>query len=354
MPLKLQDPRPGKTPYYSIRGTYLGVHVDTSCRTDRRHVAAEQLKQLREAIERGDYPPRAEAGGEQPTFLSAAVAYMEAGRSPRYVAKLIRHFGETLLSEIDQAAIDAAAVALYPNVVPATRNVCVYTPVSAILHHAGVEIGLRRPKGAKGRVVTDWLTKSDASAIVRAAEAIDREYAVLLRFLVYTGVRLGEALRLDWSDLSLEEGSAWMRRSKEGVDGGIRLRPDLREALLAHRETCPRRRVFRFQQGGHLKHLLTRAKLAALGLPCPTRRPKGWKTPPNRLDWVNHHSFRHTWATWMRQAGADVQGLVATGNWRDPKSAARYAHVVPREEWARVDALPTIGGESAEKARDAG
>ena len=37
-----------------------------------------------------------------------------------------------------------------------------------------------------------------------------------------------------------------------------------------------RGRVFRFH---HLKHLLTRAKLAALGIPCPARRPIGWCQP---------------------------------------------------------------------------
>jgi len=62
-----------------------------------------------------------------------------------------------------------------------------------------------------------------------------------------------------------------------------------------------------------------------------------------RLDWVNFHSFRHTWASWMRRyAGTDVQGLVATGNWRDPKSAARYSHAVAREEWQGVDDLPSV------------
>jgi hypothetical protein len=44
----------------------------------------------------------------------------------------------------------------------------------------------------------------------------------------------------------------------------------------------------------------------------------------------------------MRQAGTDVQGLVATGNWRDARSAARYAHAVAREEWARVEKLPAM------------
>jgi hypothetical protein len=44
-----------------------------------------------------------------------------------------------------------------------------------------------------------------------------------------------------------------------------------------------------------------------------------------------------------RFGGADLQGLVATGRWRDPLSAARYAHVVSHEEWDRVDMLPTMG-----------
>ena len=34
-----------------------------------------------------------------------------------------------------------------------------------------------------------------------------------------------------------------------------------------------------------------------------------------------------------RYGGTDVQGLTSTGNWRDLRSAARYAHGVAREEW---------------------
>lgn len=58
---------------------------------------------------------------------------------------------------------------------------------------------------------------------------------------------------------------------------------------------------------------------------------------------MNFHTFRHTWATWMRRyGGADVQGLVATGNWRDPRSAARYQHVHAHEEWERVERFPSM------------
>ena len=160
MPLKIIPPRNTKTKSLYIRGTYLGVSVDKSCGTDRRSVARAQLKKLTEAIERGEEYPAREAAprSKQPTFLSAAIRYLETGHRPRYVAKLIKHFGETALSEIDQDAIDAAAIELHPHAGPGTRNASVYTPVSAILRHAGIDIKLRRPKGAKGRIVTDWLT----------------------------------------------------------------------------------------------------------------------------------------------------------------------------------------------------
>jgi hypothetical protein len=63
---------------------------------------------------------------------------------------LIEHFRDMPLAEIDQAAIDDAALTLYPNVSPATRNGCVYTPVGAILHHAGVDISVKS-EGLQGQ-----------------------------------------------------------------------------------------------------------------------------------------------------------------------------------------------------------
>jgi integrase len=343
MPLKLVPPRNSKTKNLYIRGTYLGVAVDKSSGTDRRPVASRILKELEGKIERGEYPPR-EAAPHGGTFLSAAVAYMEAGKRPKYVAKLIKYFGDTPLADIDQKAIEQAAIAIHPGCTAGTWNACVYTPVSAILRHAGVEIKLRRPKGSKGRVVTDWLGPADAFGIIQAAESFDAELATLLKFLLYTGVRLGAALNVNREDVRIEEAAAWVRHQKGQPATDVKLRQDLCEPLAAHLASHDNRRVFRFHQGGHLKHQLVRAKLAYLGLPCPARRPTGWRAPPYKLAWVNFHSFRHTWATWMRKyGGCDVQGLVATGNWRDERSARRYAHAVPRDEWARVEKLPSMG-----------
>jgi len=112
LPLKLIASRNSKTKNLYIRGKYLGVSVDKSCGTDKRSIAQAILRRIEREIELGEYqkPPRPSA----PTFLSAAIAYLEAGRRKRYVAKLIKYFGETPIDQIDQAAIDAAAVALHP------------------------------------------------------------------------------------------------------------------------------------------------------------------------------------------------------------------------------------------------
>lgn len=350
MPLYLRPPH--KSPNWSIRGTYLGVAVERSTGTPKKAIAEQQRKKLEGQIERGEYPPKPKQP-DAPTFLSAAVAYMKAGRPRRYVARLIEHFADTPLTEIDQAAIDEAALTLYPNQSPASRNGSVYTPVGAILHHAGIAITVKRPKGYKGKLTTRFLLPPDAFDIIRAAAAVDEEMGRLLTFLLYTGCRIGEALALKWETISVERGEAYIETSKNDDPRTVRLH---QQALAALGAAKPAGKVFRFHQGGHRNFLFLNAKVTACGLPAIPRPRRGQRMeiPPHRLSWVTFHTFCHTWATWMRRfGGADLQGLVATGRWRDPRSAARYAHVVSHEEWSRVDLLPSRGIDGGTPVRKA-
>jgi integrase len=349
MPLKLRPPRAGKTPNYEIRGTYRHVHVEVSSGTNKRSDALKELKRIETVIdEHGQYPAPAPAPRTgEPTFLSAAVAYMQATGQRRGIARLIKHFGEKPLSEMTQDAIDKTALALSPNVTPATRSRYVYTPVSAIMHLALGENcpAIKHKYGGKGKERTDFMWPDDAFAIIAEADKIDIELGTYLLTLLYTGIRKSEGLALLPQDTRPEELTAWLKTSKNEDPRMLRLREDLAQRLRAHLEQHPNReRLFKFKEGGHFKHLLLRATMAACGLECPKRRPTGWKKPKFRLGFVTFHVFRHTWATWLRYyGGADVQGLVATKNWRDERSARRYSHVVPRDEWARVNSLPSAG-----------
>jgi integrase len=352
VPLKLVPPRKGKSPNWTIRGSYLGVAVDRSARTDRKAIAEQQRKKLELAIERGEYPPKAAANAGL-TFLAAAVAYMRGGGEREPMAKLIGHFGETPIESISQADIDAAALELYPVATPATRNRKVYTPMSAVLHSAGRDITLKRPKGAKGKIVTEFLSVDDAFAIIEAADRDDRAFGMLLRFLLYSGCRISEAMALRWEHVAFDQSLAYIVTSKNDDPRTVKLQQDLCEEMRAFAGGATSGKVFPFRSGGGLKDRLVRAKLAVCGIkPKPRKRTEtkaDRRIPPHRLSWVGFHTFCHTWATWMRRyGGADLQGLVATGRWRDPRSAARYAHVAAREEWRRVDRLPTLRGRSVE------
>jgi integrase len=352
MPLKLVPPRKGWSPYFRVRGTYLGVYVNRSTKTCKRAVANKLLAKWQGDIERGEF-----AEADEATFASAALAYMKAGGDRRPMTPLLNYFGETKLSKIDQPAIDTAALVLFPgeDVSPATRNREVYTPVSAVLKFAGVDFKIRRPKGSRGRVITRWLWPEQAFRIFDAAHSIDPEFAILLEQLCYTGPRLSEELRLLCDDVRLSESFAYLRTTKNGEPRAVHLPAYAVASLANHPRGLDRKgqRVFKFNKGGSLYWLLEAACMVASGLPQPKRVKVGKKPkrPPYELEWVNFHTFCHTWATWMRRyGGLDEIGLVATGRWKDRQSAARYAHAVVSEESRRAEFLPTPGARPVQMA----
>jgi len=225
---------------------------------------------------------------------------------------------------IDQAAIDEAAAVLYPDASPATRNRHVYTPVSAILKHAKVEFAVKRPKGAQGRTATEWLWEDQAFKLLDAAEAVDPELRTLLAVLLYTGLRLSEALSLKVDLIRVSEQFAFVEHTKNEEPRAVRLPPSLVVELANHPRGLdrPGDRLFKWRKNGYLYKKFAEAKKA-----CGVA--------------AKFHTFRHTWATWMRRhAKLDTKGLVNTGAWKDEKSASRYQHVVISEEAQRVDLLP--------------
>ena len=338
MPLKLVPPRSGKSPNYRIRGTYLGERVDQSTGSSVEAVARKLLSARKAEIERAKSTPAVEPARGGKAFIEAAMDYMDAGGDMRFVGSfdpvtkqwskgLIRHFGETLLTDIDQAAIDRAAVALYPEATPATRNRQVHTPISAILKRAGIETAIRRPKGWRGKKRVDWLQPEQAFRLFDAAGSIDPEFRALLVFLCYTGCRLSDALNLTCRQITLSESFAYFATTKNDDPRAVHLPPFLVAELANHPRGLDRdkEKAFRFRKCGRLYSLMKLVKEKAGA----------------DVGHVTFHTLCHTWATWMRRyAGLDTRGLVGTGRWRDEKSAARYEHVVASEESRKADLLP--------------
>jgi integrase len=323
MPYTLTPPKAGRSPFWRVRGTELGIYLNRSTQTRDRREAAQILSAWREEAKRASLSHTAPPQGL--SFSGAALAYMRADGEARFLEPLLGYFGETLLSETTQDKIDEAAIVLYPDATAATRNRQVYTPISAVMKHAGVERVLRRPKGWRSRRRIHWLRPEQAFALLAAANTLHARFGALLTFLLYCGPRLSEALRLEWADVDLAARTALLGRTKNGNPITLSL-PPIVVAALANLGAGSGH-VFRLAKSGRLYALLAAAEKAS-GVELPTR--------------TAFHILRHSHATWRRrETGADTTALVETGLWKSRESAAIYEHLDAGEEARKSDLFPT-------------
>ncbi len=321
MPLKLVPPREGRSKYWRVRGTYLGVYVDRSTETADRRVAARLLAGWRDQIERGEISGRAEL-----TFDQAALSYMQAGGDSRFVAKITDYVTKKAAAEIGQAYVDQMAADLYPGASLATRNRQVYTPVKAILAHAKIPNQIDRPAGGDGAERHIWLEPAEFDRLHKAAQQIDAQLALLLLVIFYTGLRLAEALSIDRKKIEVGRETMFVGKTKNGLPRPVYLPPVLVGALsteLAKADTGPLFRTLPAlrKTGGSRFYKPVYDAYAAAGVD-----PQG----------APFHIGRHSFGRNMTRAGAD---LVATNIWRS-NAAKRYEHYDPSEEARKAALIP--------------
>jgi integrase len=309
MPLKLV--RRHGSPNFYVRGTVRGTHVDESTGTENK-AAAEAYRVKRE----NELLDRSILGASAPkSFLRAAHDYIGAVHlSPRdqvYVIRLAEFFQGKPLAQIDQAAVESAVRRFCPKGGPASVNRTVIGPIAAILHHAGDARKIARRTAPKGR--TRWLRPDEAERLIAHGRALKP----LLTFLFFTGCRLGEALKLEWSDVDLGRAHVVFRDTKNGEDRGVPIGSRALEALanLPHRHGRVFRRpdgqpyADRGDGGGHIK--------TAFKASCRRAGIRNF-TP---------HCCRHTWATWFYIRHRDVRALMELGGWKTLSQVQRYTHV---------------------------
>jgi integrase len=181
--------------------------------TDRRlaeDIAIKAENKVRSAVVHGEEAVL--------TFADALKLYVDDGKDTRFTVKLLDHFGKTKIQNISGPTIRAAAKVLYPDAAAATWNRQVITPMRAIINHAADAKRLQkikvsrfkeereiRPAGNK-----DWLDAFQAKAF----ELDMPETAAIARFMFETAARISEACRLLWDDVDLQNGTAYLRKTK--------------------------------------------------------------------------------------------------------------------------------------------
>ena len=247
-------------------------------------------------------------------------------RSPQVDERIARQhispaFGDRRLADIDRAEVERWLHGLSAGgLAPATCNriLAVFKPICSLAEMRGfLPVGQSPCTGVSSfKIHTQrerYLTRDEAQRLMRALEKSDRPEAFALRLLLLTGARKSEVLKARWEHV----------------------RPDLRLLIVP------------LSKSGKPRHILLSE--AALEVLCAMPRTSGnpWLFPghaPGKplsdlyLFWnklrrelgladVRIHDLRHTFASFLVNAGHslyEAQKMLGHG---DPRTTMRYAHL---------------------------
>ena len=174
------------------------------------------------------------------------------------------------------------------------------------------------------------LTHDEADAILDAVEG--HWIGPIVRLLLGSGIRLGEALGLDQRDLLLDAGFIRVRKSKTYVRA-VPISGDAADALRESLAIAPRRGPNEpvFFGPRKARHRLQRWSVSQ-ALPRLLE--------PHGLGHITPHQLRHGAATLMLTDGHQMRVIAEQLGHKNPAITARYyAHVVPESQRSAVASL---------------
>jgi integrase len=213
-------------------------------------------------------------------------------------------------------------------------------------------VGVRIPAALEPTTITE----EKAKAITRAdlailLAAIPEDWKLFFEFLTHSGLRISEAIGLNWEHLDLGERPKIMVREQvyEGVRKSLKttsserdvpLSPGMASRLLAHRRDHYRgedKPVFSTSVGTELRpanvyrRVLAPAAISVgMFIEVPITDKDGEPTGRTRKrSTVSFHTFRHTCASMLFEAGRDVKQVQEWLGHSDPVFTLRtYVHLM--------------------------
>ena len=168
-----------------------------------------------------------------------------------------------------------------------------------------------------------YVTREEAAKLV---EASPDYFKPILICAFNSGMRLQEILGLKWEMVHLWDagGEIELIETKNGKKRYVPINSDLRnifESLEQKNEY-----VFLGMKAKPLKSM---------------RKPMAKTFSDSNVEKATFHDFRHSWASWMSEAGVDPYTIMEMGGWADLKTLMRYLH---RTRAGRQSAMEKISG----------
>ena len=165
-----------------------------------------------------------------------------------------------------------------------------------------------------------WLKAAEAQRLIAC---LPDYLAEMARFSLATGLRQSNVLHLEWSQVDLERKVCWIYgdQAKMGKD----IHVSLNETALA---------VLQRQRGKHPEFVF----IGPMGKPFSKFPERAWTQGVEAAGIKNFrwHDLRHTWASWLVQAGVPLHVLQVMGGWTTYSIVLRYAHLEPEHHAAHA------------------
>jgi integrase len=168
-----------------------------------------------------------------------------------------------------------------------------------------------------------FLTPEQADRLVRAYAEHVQPIATVLR---WQGLRIGEALRIDWAHVSWSGNSIFVAESKSGDARAVTMHKRTRTVLhrlWVDRGSPTEGRVFLTPRGQPY------ADPRGFKFPSGSGIKKAHATASRRAGIAGFtvHDWRHHWASSCVMSGIDLETIKAEGGWKSLRMVERYATV---------------------------
>jgi integrase len=369
--------------YGRRRYVTLGTRTEGWTRPKAEQELSNVLADVRRGIWRPPSPADAFPSGADVSFHEFASDWLHALRDEGLAAStladyswqlsnhLLPFFAEHRLPEITIAEVDryrqhkVREEGLNPTSINKT-----ITRLGQILEVA-VERELIARNPARGRrrrlkqrkPVRTWLDRAEQiEALLEAAAELDREARVdrratsrraVLATLALGGLRIGEALALQWRDVDLAAGRLRVRAAK--TNAGVRyvdLLPPLQEDLALHKASAPfggpEEFVFPTESGRRQNASNVRNRVLAMSIARADEKLTASGAAP-LPEGLTPHSLRRTFISVLLALGEEVPYVMRQVGHSDPKvTLSIYAQLMHRGEGERERLRALIqGGEWA-------
>ncbi|MAU02246.1 MAG: hypothetical protein CL608_34340 [Anaerolineaceae bacterium] len=185
------------------------------------------------------------------------------------------------------------------------------------------KIEIRRKKEGPGRV--KFYTEEEILEIVKAfhVDLEMPEYALLFRFLCDTGLRLSEALDLEWEDTTDGRVTVWDHKGAK--PGGVPATDKVAAILHKREETV-----------GNLTGPWADMTVNTTRYAMKKLRAHFDKTGADGWLW---HTCRHTFCSRLAQAGVPLPAIRDLARHQDINTTIRYSHLSPKDYESAINKL---------------